>query len=96
MTNPTRFDPLAPGAVAGVRDLGDAALVAAACTLEEDYGRLVEASRVAIAAKVEHRSRKTLGGDGLAAQLGCHSGTELLERSDRLETREDPPTRSRR
>ncbi|WP_168627127.1 HNH endonuclease signature motif containing protein [Cryobacterium sp. BB307] len=81
MTTTTRFDPLAPGAVAGIRDLGDDALVVAARTLEEDFGRLVDASRLAIAAEVEHRSRRTLGGDGLAGKLGCRSGTELLERT---------------
>ena len=81
MSTTTRFDPLAPGAVAGVRDLGDDALVEAARTLEEEYGRLVDASRLAIAAEVEHRSRRTLGTEGLAATRGCRSGTELLERT---------------
>jgi hypothetical protein len=81
MDNPPRFDPLAPGAVAGIRDLGDDALVDAARTLEEDCGRLVDAARLAIAAEVEHRSLRMLGSESLAAKRGCRSGTELLERT---------------
>ncbi|WP_193509133.1 HNH endonuclease signature motif containing protein [Cryobacterium sp. BB736] len=77
----TNFDPFAPGAVLSIRHLGDNELVDAARTIEEEYGRQLDAARLAIAAEVEHRSWRMLGSDSLAAKRGCRSGTELLERT---------------
>lgn len=45
----------------------------------EDVGRLVDALRVAAAAEVAHRSRRSLGGEGLARRQGFSVTAHLLE-----------------
>lgn len=46
----------------------------------ERAGRVVDALRVAGAAELDHRSRRTLGPEGLAARHGCRRSAFLLER----------------
>ncbi|WP_043536507.1 HNH endonuclease signature motif containing protein [Actinomyces polynesiensis] len=46
----------------------------------EELGRLVDAARALGAGEVAHRSRRSLGGDGLAARRGCRTPSELVER----------------
>ena len=46
----------------------------------EGLGRLVDASRVAGAAEIDDRSRRSLGTDGLAYRNGCSRAVYFLER----------------
>lgn len=66
-------------AVEGVRGFADDALLETVGALER-LGRRLGAVRVAVAAEVDHRSRRELGGEGLAATKGCRNSIELLER----------------
>ncbi|MGW9631741.1 DUF222 domain-containing protein, partial [Agromyces sp. NPDC055520] len=50
----------------------------------ERLGRMTDALRVHAAGEVEHRSRPSLGREGLAAKKGCTSAVELLERLTRV------------
>ena len=65
---------------ASVRDDSDDDLIERAVQVER-AGRLLDAERVAVAAEVEDRSRKSLEvAERLSSKRGCRSGTELLER----------------
>ncbi|HWM32844.1 MAG TPA: DUF222 domain-containing protein, partial [Pseudolysinimonas sp.] len=46
----------------------------------EAVGRLVDALRAQVAGEVDHRSRRTLGEDGLASRFGCPRPEHLIER----------------
>jgi len=46
----------------------------------EELGRTVDALRVAVAAEVAERSRRTLGTDRLSARRGCRTPYELIAR----------------
>lgn len=59
--------------------LGDEALLDAVRETEA-VGRRVDALRAALAAEAAHRSRRELGGQGLARRLGCRTGVELIQR----------------
>lgn len=66
-----------------VRGLGDDELLLHAGEVER-VGRLVDALRVAAAGEVEHRSRRSLGVEGLARRRGCARAAHLLERVTRV------------
>ncbi|MEJ3405979.1 DUF222 domain-containing protein [Rathayibacter sp. YIM 133350] len=69
----------APGATSASRD--DELLMGVASI--ETLGRLVDSLRVIAAGEVAHRSRRSLGTDGLAARRSCSSHVELLQRITR-------------
>lgn len=69
-----------PSALAGAYDRD----VLAAVTEIERLGRFTDALRVHAAGEIEHRSRISLGREGLAAKKGCTSAVELLERLARV------------
>ena len=65
---------------ASVRDDSDEELVERAIQVEQ-AGRLLDAHRVAVAAEIAERSRKSLEvAERLSSKRGCRSATELLER----------------
>lgn len=66
-------------AAVGVQGFTDDGLLETTGALER-LGRRLGAVQVAVAAEVDHRSRRELGLDGLAASKGCRNSTELLER----------------
>lgn len=59
--------------------LSDDALLQATGALEK-LGRVLASRQIAVVAEVDDRSRRELGGEGLAARKGCRTATELLER----------------
>ncbi|MFB6611238.1 DUF222 domain-containing protein [Agromyces sp. NPDC056379] len=69
-----------PSALAGAHDRD----VLAAVTEIERLGRFTDALRVHAAGEIEHRSRISLGREGLAVKKGCTSAVELLERLTRV------------
>ncbi|WP_198165654.1 HNH endonuclease signature motif containing protein [Agromyces laixinhei] len=70
----------AASALASARDIELLELV----TQIERLGRFTDALRVHAAGEVEHRSRPSLGHEGLAAKKGCTSAVELVERLTRV------------
>ncbi|MFC9559743.1 DUF222 domain-containing protein [Agromyces sp. NPDC056965] len=70
----------APAALAGAHDRD----VLAAVTEIERLGRFTDTLRVHAAGEIEHRSRISLGREGLAAKKGCTSAVELLEHLTRV------------
>lgn len=85
MSNPaTELDELSVAVAAvlapsDVVELSDDALLHTAGALER-LERQLAARQAAVAAEVDHRSRRELGAEGLAVQKGCRNSTELLER----------------
>jgi hypothetical protein len=57
-------------------DVDSLALLAAV----ERHGRLVDASRIRVAADVAQRSNRFLGRDSLAWKMGCRTGQDLISR----------------
>jgi hypothetical protein len=74
---------LAEVAAAPALHLDDDELCALAVAAEE-AGRLVDATRLAAAAEIDHRSRFELGSDGLAYRLGHRRGIHLVEQLTRV------------
>ncbi|RXZ49345.1 HNH endonuclease [Agromyces fucosus] len=75
-------------ALASARDVELLELVAQV----ERLGRFADALRVHAAGEIEHRSRTSLGREGLAAKKGCTSAAELLQRLTRVSS---PTARAR-
>lgn len=75
-------------ALASARDVELLELVAQV----ERLGRFADALRVHAAGEIEHRSRTSLGREGLAAKEGCTSAVELIERLTRVSS---PTARAR-
>src|SRR3954452_9208883 len=70
-----------------IRGLRDEELLAEAAALEE-AGRILDARRLAGAAKVQWRSRPQLRDNGLEARQGERNGVDLLVKECRISTRE--------
>jgi Domain of unknown function (DUF222) len=64
----------------GLRSTSDDDLLTLLASVEA-AGRKVDALRVAAAAEVSERSRRSLGSEGLAARKGCRNGNELIRRT---------------
>jgi hypothetical protein len=69
-----------------VPGLSDEGLISLATSVEA-HGRLVDALRVRVAGEMGERSRRELGGDGLAARFGCRNANELLQRATLVSVR---------
>lgn len=54
----------------------------------EEVGRLIDASRVRLAANVADRSRPALGRDALCVKFGCRTAADLITRATGISSRE--------